>query len=54
MIHHLCLTRHGEYNGNWDHWVERLEEFVKVKELSKTTSFTFVVPFLNLLGALRA
>ena len=33
MIYHLCLIRHGEYNGNWDHWVERLDELVKVKEV---------------------
>ena len=32
MIYHLCLIRHGDYNGNWDHWVERLDDFVKVKE----------------------
>ena len=33
MIYHLCLIRHGEYNGNWEPWVERLENFVKVQEL---------------------
>ena len=32
IIYHLCLIRHGDYNGNWDHWVERLDDFVKVKE----------------------
>ena len=50
MIYQVNVPRTGSYNGNWDKWVDRLDEFVKVCTIllmkkTTTTPRTNKIPY---------